>query len=106
MNQIKRYGFMGIFLTGGLLIAVSAFAAHSETTIGGKVDDVDTADQSFKLNATPKNLPAGSAEVNVTSKTNFVGMDSLADLKSGDEVQVDSSKSASGEVKAETVTKV
>ena len=102
MNQIKRYGF---FFAAGILLASAAWA--NETTVAGKVENVDTADQSFKLKATPKTaIHPGSAEVNVTSKTDFVGVGGLAQLKTGDKVQVESDKKVSGEVQADTVTKI
>ncbi len=122
MTQIKRYGFSAIFFATGLLLASSAWAEHTpehtadarvhthtdaEAVIGGKVGNVDTEDQSFQLKATPKtSIKPGSAEVNVTSSTDFVGIDGLADLEAGDKVQVESGKTVSGEVTAETVTKV
>ncbi|HCM42804.1 MAG TPA: hypothetical protein DIS66_05805 [Candidatus Omnitrophica bacterium] len=104
MNQIKRYGFSAAFLAAMLLTAVSAQA--EDATIGGTVENVNNDDQSFKLVATPKSGPAGSAEVNVASGTDYVGVSGLAGLEDGDKVEVETGKDISGEVQADTVTKV
>jgi len=104
MKQFKRYGFSTIVLAAGLLLATSVWA--EDATSGGKVENVNTADQSFTLVATPKGVPAGSAEVHVTSDTDFVGVSSLEALKDGDRVEVKTGKQADGEMEVGTVTKV